>query len=375
MRIAINTRFLLEGQLEGIGRYSYEICKRLVEQHPEDDFIFLFDRAYSEHFVFGANVTAVALPPPARHPLLWYLWFEWAIPLALRKYKADVFFSPDGYLSLRSDVPTLLCVHDIAFVHFPELISGAVSRFYRYFTPKYLKKAVKIATVSLFVKNDIKKHYRIADAKIAVTYNGVQAEFLPLSQSEKERVKADFSQGQDYFFFVGAVHPRKNVHRMIAAFDEFKRKSSSKVKLLIAGRFAWQTAEVKKAFDAATCQSDILFLGFVSENDLPRLMGAAMAFVWVSLFEGFGIPLLEAMHAEVPIITSTVSAMPEVAGDAAILVNPESISEIAKAMAAINSDMDLRCRLVSAGKLQREKFNWDSSADLVYKLLKEVAAC
>ena len=360
--------------MEGIGRYSYEICKRLVEQHPEDEFVFLFDRVYSDQFVFGKNVTPIVLYPPARHPLLWYLWFEWAVPAALKKHQADVFFSPDGYLSLRTNVPTLLCVHDIAFVHFPDLISGAVSRFYHYFTPRYLKKATKIATVSNFVKDDICKHYQIANSKISVTYNGVQAAFSPLSDVEKDRVKSHFSGGKDYFFFVGAVHPRKNLHRLINAFDVFKKQTQSDVKLLIGGRFAWQTGAVKKAFDESEFQSDIHFLNFVSEKDLPALMGAALAFVWVSLFEGFGIPLLEAMHAEVPIITSTVSAMPEIAGDAALLVNPESIDEISQAMAAVCSDTNLRQRLIAAGRQQREKFSWDASAEIIYQMLREMAA-
>lgn len=373
MRIAVNARFLLEGRLEGIGRYSYEISKRLVEQHPEDEFVFLFDREYSDDFVFGKNVIPVVLFPPARHPFLWYLWFEWTVPKALKKYRADVFFSPDGYLSLRTRVPTLMCIHDLAFVHFPDLISGVVSRFYHYFTPKYLRKAARIVTVSNFVKNDIQAKYHIPASKISVTPNAAQPEFRPLDADEKVQVKTRFSAGKDYFFFVGAVHPRKNVHRLIRAFDVFKKQTHSDVQLLIAGRFAWQTGEVKDAFEASSFQSDIHFLGYVSEADLPGLMGSALAFVWVSLFEGFGIPLLEAMHADVPVITSSVSAMPEVAGDAALLVNPESCDEIATAMNSIYSNAELRINLVSKGRKQRDKFSWDASADLIYDLLKQTA--
>jgi len=119
MRIAINTRFLLKDKLEGIGWYTYEISKWLVEKHPEHEFIFFFDRPFDKSFIFGKNVTPVVLSPPARHPVLWYLWFEFVIPKALKKYKADLFFSPDGYLSLKTKVKTITVIHDIASFHFP----------------------------------------------------------------------------------------------------------------------------------------------------------------------------------------------------------------------------------------------------------------
>ena len=120
MKIAINTRFLIKDRLEGIGWFTYEVVKRLVEQHPEDEFIFFFDRPYPEEYIFGKNVKAEVLFPPARHPFLWYWWFEWSLSKALQKYKPDVIFSPDNYLSLKSDVKTVMVMHDIAHVHYPD---------------------------------------------------------------------------------------------------------------------------------------------------------------------------------------------------------------------------------------------------------------
>nr|HQU58994.1 glycosyltransferase [Saprospiraceae bacterium] len=141
MKIAINTRFLLAGKLEGIGRYTYEVSRRLVQQQPGDEFIFFFDRPYDPEFCFGPNVQPVVLPPPARHPLLWYVWFEWSIAWALKHYRPDVFFSPDSYLSLRSATPTVLTVHDLAFEHFPEQVPALVKRYYRHFMPRYCHRA------------------------------------------------------------------------------------------------------------------------------------------------------------------------------------------------------------------------------------------
>lgn len=372
MRIGINARFLLANKLEGIGRYSYEIIKRMVEQHPEDEFVFFFDRPFAEEFVFAKNVTPVVVFPPARHPFLWYLWFEISLPIAMKKHKIDVLFSPDGYLSLRSSVPTLLSIHDIAFVHFPDLISGLVSKYYHYYTPKFLAKAKKIAAVSNFTKQDIVNNYQVSEEKIEVVYNGCQDVYQPLNAENQTIIREKYSNGCDYFLYVGAVHPRKNVHRLIAAFDEFKRQSQSNMKLLIAGRFAWQTGEVKSAFDNSPFQKDIVFLGFVSETALPQLMASAFALTYISQFEGFGIPLLEAMHCEIPIITSNVSSLPEVAGEASLCVNPNDVFAISNAMLQLFQQPALRIQLIEQARLQRLNFDWDKSAEKVYGLLGDI---
>ena len=168
------------------------------------------------------------------------------------------------------------------------------------------------------------------------------------------------------------MHPRKNVHRLIAAFDQFKNETGAPHLLLIAGRFAWQAGEVKSAYEAARHRADIRFLGYVSDEVAAQLMGAAEALAYVSLFEGFGVPMLDAMYAEVTIVTSNVSSLPEVAGNAALLADPTSVDEIAAAMRRIAEDEHLRNKLVANGRLQRMKFNWQRVADVVYEMLDAV---
>lgn len=366
MRIAVNTRFLLTKKLEGIGWFTYEVVRRLVQAHPEHEFIFLFDRPYDPQFIFGKNVTPVVLFPPARHPVLWLWWFEWSVPRALEKYQADVFLSPDGYCSLRASTPTVMVTHDIAHVHLPGHIPAKFRYYYNFFVPRYLRRAERIVTVSEFSKRDIAQHYEIHNEKITVACNGVREDFQPLSEAEKNAVKQQYADGQDYFFYVGAVHPRKNVHRLIQAFDAFKKQTQAPVKLLIGGRFAWQTGEVKAAYDAASCKDDIVFLGYIPDAELPRLMGAALALTYVSLFEGFGVPVLEALHCEVPVLTSNVSSLPEVAGDAGLLVNPLNVEAIANGLQQLYNDTALREKLIAAGKIQREKFTWERAAAIVW---------
>lgn len=367
MRIAINTRFLVKNQLEGIGGYTYEVLQRLVSQHPEHEFIFLFDKNYDSSFVFAKNVTPVVLFPPARHPFLWWWWFEIAIPNALKKYKADVFFSPDGYASLRTPVPTVLVIHDIAYKHLRHHFSKLMLYYFDYFTPKFVQKARRIVTVSEFSKQDIIKQLGVPAEKIAVSYNGCKDIFQPLNESAQQAVRLQYAENQDYFLYVGSIHPRKNVHRLVQAFDQFKIQTKSPVKLLIGGRFAWQTGEVKDAYEQAQFKNDITLLGYVSAAELPSLVGAALALVYVSLFEGFGVPLLEAMQCDVPIITSNISSMPEVTGDAALLVDPTDVNAIAKAMQTLYENPALRENLIEKGKIQREKFTWEKATAIIWE--------
>ena len=372
MKIAVNTRFLLKNKLEGIGRVTYEVLRRMVENHPEDEFIFFFDRPFDQEFIFGKNVQPVVLFPPTRHPFLILTWFEFSLKRALDKLKPDIFFSTDGFCSLRTDVKTVVLIHDIAYQHFPEQVSFFYRKFYQTFQHRYLQKADQVITVSNFVKNDISEKIGISPEKIQVVHNASNNIFIPVDRDTKKEIKEKYSEGKPYFFYVGAVHPRKNVHGLISAFDSFKEKTNAPHQLLIGGRFAWQTGKVKTAFEESKHQKDIKFLGFISEEELPKLIGSAFAFVYVSFFEGFGLPLLEAMESDVPIITSNISSMPEVVEEAALLVNPHNLEEITNAMLHYFENEDLREKMIAKGRAQRQKFNWDKSAELMYSTIKKI---
>lgn len=369
MKIAINTRFLIRDKMEGMGWHNYELCRELVRQHPEDEFLFLFDRPFDRDFLFADNVQGVFLPPPARRPLLWYLWFEWAIPAYFRYWRPDVFFSPDGYCSLRTQVPTLMLVHDIAYRHYPEQIPGWGLRYYEKYIPRFMQRADHICAISEFGKRDLLAHFDLPAEKISVAPNALRGDFGPVPAERQAQIRAQYAAGQPYFFYLGAVHPRKNVARLIRAFDQFKQATGAPVKLLIGGRLAWQIGEISEAYKTATHRADIRLLGYVAESELPDLLGSALALCYVSLFEGFGLPILEALHAEVPVITSNRSSMPEVAGEAALLADPESVEGIAAAMRRIWMEPELRKKLVTVARMQREQFSWPETARRVYELL------
>ena len=370
MKIAVNTRLLIKNKLEGIGWFSYETLSRIVKQHPEHDFYFIFDRPYDPSFVFASNVKAIVAPPQARHPVLYFIWFEMTIPRILKKIGADLFISPDGYLSLSSNIKQVVVMHDLNFEYYPKDLPWLESWYYRKFFAKYAHKANRIATVSEFSKSDIIKLYHIDAEKIDVVYNGANQIFKPVTEPEKQKTRARYSSGCEYFICVGSVHKRKNIVNLLKAFELFKSEQSSDVKLVIVGQKRWWTKEMQQTLDQMVYTSDVIFTGRVETEELHLLMGSALALTYVSYHEGFGIPILEAFCCDTPVITSEITSMPEVAGDAAILVDPFSTDSIVDAMKRIYLEKDLREELIERGRERQKLFSWQKTADALWQCIE-----
>jgi glycosyltransferase involved in cell wall biosynthesis len=366
MRIAVNTRLLLKGKLEGIGWFTYQTLERIVRQHPEHEFFFFFDRPYDEQFIFAPNVTPVVVHPQARHPILFYLWFEWSVRAMLRKHKIDLFLSPDGYMSLSTKVPTCLVIHDLAFEHYPEHYVLSHKLYWRHYSPLFARKAKRIATVSTFSKEDIHAHYGVSNDVIDVVYNGAHDEYKPLAAAEREQIKQQYADGCEYFVFAGALHPRKNIVNLLKAFIAFKKRQKTNMKLVIVGRLAWKYEEVEEMQLTMPFKDEVKWVGYMNVDQLSKVIGAAYALVYASLFEGFGIPILEALQCNVPAIVSNTSSMPEVAGEAALLVDPTDPEDIAAKMHILYKDESLRARLIANASLQVKKFDWQGAADRLW---------
>lgn len=371
MEIVVNTRLLLKNKLEGIGWFTYETLKRITKEHPNDHFIFLFDRHFDEEFIFADNITPVILSPPARHPILFYIWFEYSVGSFLNKYKPDLFLSPDGYLSLKATCKQLPIIHDINFEHYPKDLSWMVHTYFTHFFPKFARKASRIATVSEFSKNDIAQTYTIDPKKIDVVYNGCNESFKPVNDIIRRETKSKFSAGADYFLFVGALHPRKNISRLFQAFDAFKSRQPNPVKLVIVGEKYYWTREIKHTYIGMKFKDDVVFTGRLSTNDLRNVIASAIAMTYIPYFEGFGIPILEAMNCDVPVITSNVTSMPEVAAGAALTIDPFSIDAIAGAMQELYTDDKLRLRLIEKGRVRRQDFSWNKTATALWESIEK----
>ncbi len=371
MVIVVNTRLLIKNRLEGIGWFTFESLKRITKNHPEHHFIFAFDREFDAEFIFSNNITPIVITPQARHPFLYYIWFEYSITHLLRDMKADLFLSTDGYLSLRTPVKQLGVIHDINFKHYPNDLPYFERKYYNHFFSKYAHKATRLCTVSEYSKADIVKEFAINPSKIDVVYDGVNEQFTPVTLLESNAVKEKYTQGSDYFVFVGALHPRKNIARLMQAFDAFKKSHSSTVKLVIVGKKMWWTNEIESTYESMQHKAEVIFTGRLSSEDLNRVIASALALTYVTYFEGFGIPILEGFRCETAVITSNVTSMPEVAGDAALLVDPFSVESIKDAMLLIARDAPLRKSLIEKGKIKRIQFSWDKTADLLWESVEK----
>ncbi len=374
MRVGVNSRLLLKDKLEGIGYFTLKNLERLTKNHPECEFVLFFDRPYDKDFVFADNVKAVVIPFPTRHPMLWHIYFEILLPIYLRFYKIDVFFSTEGYIPCWGKTPKLCTIHDINFEHDKTYIGNRVyQRYMEYFTPKFAKSAKKVLTVSEFSKQDLIKTYGIEENKIFVVESSANEEFKTYSEEENIKTRERYSNSCPYFYFVGSLHKRKNLTNLFKAFDSFKSKTKSDVKLLIVGNKKWWKGEIEDTFNAMEYKNEVVFTGRIPLEEVNRIASASLSLVFVSFFEGFGLPLLEAYRSSTAVITSNTSSMPEVAGQGALYANPYNVESICEAMIELYKNPSLREDLIKKGQEQAKKYSWDKTAELVWKAIEQVA--
>lgn len=358
--------------MEGIARYIYETTKRMTLNHPEVEFHFLFDRPYDKKFLFSDNVVPHILNPQSRHPLLWYLWFEKSVPGFFKKNQMDCFYSGDMYLSLNTKVPTVYVSHDLNYIHYPEGLKWSHLKYYQKFMPSFHEAADKIISVSEATKKDIIQQYGIAESKIQVAGNALPESIRKIDHIQNVVTKKNLTNGSNYFCYIGSLHPRKNVGRLIEAFERFKSTSGSDMKLVLYGRNAWKTSDIFQKYNSSKFKPDILFPD-TSNYTVSEILSASTALCYVSLFEGFGIPILEAFECETAVITSKISSMPEVACEAGLLVDPKSIESISNAMLKIYENPQLRNDLIAKGKERLNLYSWDESSEKVFTALKSIS--
>ncbi|HBB90878.1 MAG: hypothetical protein A2X22_03080 [Bacteroidetes bacterium GWF2_49_14] len=377
MVIAVNCRLLQKNRLEGIGWFTYETLRRITRDHPEHQFIFIFDRPYSSEFIFSDNITPVVAGFPTRHPILWLLWFEVVIPRVLRKYKADIFFSPDGFLSLRTKVKSIPVIHDISFVHRPGDLPFWPRVYYNYFFPRFARKAYRICTVSLHSQKDMNRTWDTARAIVRVVHNGANDAYQPLTPEEIHATREKYTGGKPYFLYVGSLHPRKNVGNLLDAYDRFCSENGPDVRMVVVGERMWKKDGRQKTDDGRKTSvvrhpSSVLFTGRLEPDELRLVMGAALALTFVPWYEGFGIPVVEAMAAGVPVLTSHVTSLPEVGGEAVLYADPGSVESIADGMKRLATDERLRDEFIQKGLERSKNFNWDKTARKVWLTIDTV---
>lgn len=371
LRIGINTRLLLPGELDGIGKFTSEVAYRLADLAPEHEFHWFFDRRVELPAELPPNVIIHVLPPPTRHPFLYYIWFEGMLPRALKRNGIERFFSPDGFLSLRSKVPAFPVIHDLNFELYPQDLPFWTRTYYRRFFPRFARKASRIMTVSEHSARDIRQRYGVEEQLIRVVYNGVDERFHPIPAADQKKVRDRWTEGSPFLIHVGSLHPRKNIARTIRSFNSYQQKRGQDLKLVFVGKSMWWTRDMEEALKELEEPERVVFTGHLGDASLNQLLASSMGLLYLSYFEGFGIPVLEAMKAEVPVLCSDRTSLPEVGGNAVLYTDPGCEVSIEEGMARLMEDEELRQRVIEKGKERAEAFTWDRVAQRVKRTLEE----
>ncbi len=355
----------------GIGQYAFELLKQFSGNQVSDIKyrVYLKD-APKEHMPEESENWKYEIVGPRK------FWTQIGLPLKLytERQKPDVFFSPTHYAPRFSPVPTVISIMDMSFEYFPELFAKNDLYQLRNWTRYSAKNAAKILTISQASKNDIIKFYGVPDDKIVVTPLGVrEVERSKHKVLSMEDLKEKYKINKPYILFVGTLQPRKNIERLIEAFSKLRTVNSelSNHQLVIVGKKGWLYEPILEAPEKHGVKDEVKFLDFVTDEDIPAFYQNAECFVLPSLYEGFGLPVLEAMRYGCPVVTSNISSLPEAGGDAAIYCDPESVEDIAKQIEKVLTDSELRKKMVAAGRDQIKKFSWEKSAKETLEVLKE----
>ena len=365
--IAFNARLIIPGRLDGIGWFSLETIQRMASEHPEHSFHLIFDRPAPEELFAASNIVTHHLYPPARRPWLVDLFMDVAIPKLLRRVKADLFVGPDGFLSRRTNVPQLAVMHDLNFEHHPEWLPSRVAQHYRARFREFAQIATRIATVSEFSKQDIAQRYGVDPARIDTVYNGLGREYVSgdFDADRHSAVRGLWASGRDYFVYVGTLHPRKNIDGLLEAFAAYCRSGGS-WNLVIVGTALWKRKQfgTRAVYDTLEepVRLRIRFTGWQEQETVAAIVATAGAMVFIPWYEGFGVPLIEAFSVGTPVILSNRTALPEIAGGAARLVDPSDEVQVAQSMLYLESNPHVREELAAAGKTRARAFTWERTS-------------
>lgn len=381
MNIAIDIRALSTKPRTGVGEFAFELLSALFLAHPEHTY-YLLSSGRKPFVVPPAwhkpNIILLHLPWPNR--LLHFLMFlfnwprlnDWPRLLKKSVPAFDYLYLPNlNFAPADSSVRTIVTVHDLSFIFFPKFFSIKQRFWHRLLRPaKLLNAAHGIIVPSQNTRRDVHHYYTIPENKISVLYPGLCSEFSSPTQDDVGRVKKKYNLPDNFILFLGTLEPRKNVTALILAFQELqKNNSADNVKLVLAGASGWKNYPVKKLIAK---NKNIISIGYVAEKDKPALYQLARVFCYPSFYEGFGFPVLEAMVAGTPVITSNRSSLIEVVENAAYQVNPYRIDEIVRGLELLLSNQEARAMYIQRGLEQSKKFSWQNKNHPASSLISNV---
>lgn len=353
----------------GTGLYAYELLKQFAKDKNHSCLVYLKDSPLSDLPKETGNFNYKVFGPKK-------LWTQFALPFKLTfGPKIDVFFSMAHYGPRFSKVPFVVTIHDLSYLHFPEMFKKNDLYQLTSWSKYSIKNAAHIIAVSKTTKEDIIKNYNIDPAKITVTYEGYDEDrFKPQSKSKVESIKSKYKIKGDYIIFVGTIQPRKNLERLIEAYSILNTKYNiQNTNLVIVGKKGWLYDAIFQKVKDLNLERKVIFTDYVPDDDLPALIGGAEVYVLPSLWEGFGIPVIEAQACGVPVVVSDTSSLPEIVGESGILIDPIDVNSIANGIKkALNPKS--RSDLVKKGLANIKRFSWQICAQETLEVLAKVAS-
>jgi glycosyltransferase involved in cell wall biosynthesis len=378
MRIGIDCRTILNpkiGERAGVGHYTYYLVKNLLKLDKKNEYVLYFDWRVQDTREFEEpNAILKHFPFSQYNKFLPFAYSHMLITAYLMKEGLDVFHSPITSLPLTYPKKSIVTVHDLAIYKNPGWFPSQIFST-KLLVPQSLRKADKIIAVSESTKNDLKEIFNVPNKKIKVVHEGGVTNKIKVKNKSIDSL-AKFKLWSNYIIFIGTLEPRKNVVTLLRAYKKVLDSGERfrKCQLVLAGYKGYKNEEVFSEIRALRLSQQVKYIGYVTQNQKIELLKKACCFTFPSSYEGFGLPVLEAMALGTPVITSNISSMPEVAGKAALLVDPEKEQDIAKALKRILEDKKLQDNLRQKGLEQAKKFSWERCAletIKVYESLKK----
>ena len=364
LTVAIDASRTTAARRTGTENYALRLLRALLAlEAPHHYHLYFRDPPPPDLFPARPNVSLHVLPWPR-------MWTHTRFAAALWRARPDVTFVPAHTLPLWFPGAAVVTVHDLGYRHFPQAHPGFARHYLEWSTRYSARRATRVLADSKATARDLAAFYRVPPEKVTVVYPGVDETLAPVTSAERlAAVRQRYGLPERYLLFLGTLQPRKNVARLVQAYARWRAQTSAPdVALVLAGQRGW-------LYDPAWTAGveGVILTGYVDDADIPALYSGALALVFPSLYEGFGFPVLEAMRCGTPVIASATSSLPEVAGDAALLVDPRDVDAIAQAMARVVGDAALRAELSARGHAQARRFNWARAAERTLQALEAAA--
>jgi glycosyltransferase involved in cell wall biosynthesis len=359
----------------GIGRYAIELVRALATLPDAPEIVLLTTEREDRHGLWSA-FERHALPGCQRLPALLSLG-NWQLSRAARRYDLELIHDPNGiapFLGPSGGARRIVTIHDAFAYVYPATHNRLDNWRYRWLLPRAARAAARVLTDSEHSRRDLQRHLGLSDAAIEVVHCGLGRDFRPIDRAAaRAAVLQRYGISGPYLLYVGGINARKNIARLFEAYARVREQHPA-IRLVIGGKRQWQVGEIDATFERLAMHKHVLFTGYVPDVDLPALYSAASAFVFPSLYEGFGLPPLEAMACGAPVITSNVSSLPEVVGDAALQIDPTDVAALAAAISRVLDQPALADELRARGRARSQRFTWTRAAQQTLAIYQDVVA-